>query len=550
MTDQNTQTRPRRAAWPGGWSLLALALTALVTVPVLSVLWLALHPTENIWPHLLSTVLPRYLWNTAVLGAGVGVFATCVGVGAAWLLTMYRFPGSWWLDRAMLFPLAIPAYIGAYALVDFLDYAGPLQVALRAVMGWNSARDYAFPEVRSMGFAILVLGSAYYPYVYLLARSAFREQSGSSYEVARALGASPFGLFWRVGLPLARPAIAAGLALVLMETLADFGAVQHFAVQTLTTGVFSTWLNSDNAGGAAQLAFVILGLILTLVLVERASRRRARFHKPARATRPVAPQALRGAPALLATGLCLVPLGLGFGLPVGVMAGHALRHPSVWLAPGLGQALWHTLAVGGVAAVLTVGGALLLVHALRQGGEGLARVVLPLTSLGYAAPGAVLAVGILIPLAALDHRLADAVLAVTGHDPGLLLTGTAAALVLAYVIRFFGIAQGSVETAFGRIPPSLPMAARALGETPSGVLRRIHLPLMRGSVWTAVLIVFVDSVKELPATLLLRPFNFNTLATRAYDLASLEKVGESAPAALIVGAVGLIAVWALLHEEH
>ena len=547
MTQQNTQTR---RTWPNGWSLLALGLTALVTVPVLSVLWLALHPTENIWPHLVSTVLPRYLWNTAVLGAGVGLFATGVGVGAAWLLTMYRFPGSWWLDRAMLFPLAIPAYIGAYALVDFLDYAGPLQVAMRAVMGWQSARDYAFPEVRSMGFAILVLGSAYYPYVYLLARSAFREQSGGSYEVARALGAGPFGLFWRVGLPLARPAIAAGLALVLMETLADFGAVQHFAVQTLTTGVFSTWLNSDNAGGAAQLSFVILGLILTLVLVERASRRRARFHKPSRATRPVTPTALRGARAWIASLLCLLPLGLGFGLPVGVMAGHALRHPSVWLAPGLGRAMWHTLAVGSLAAVLTVAAALLLLHALRQVPAGLGRVILPLTSLGYAAPGAVLAVGILIPLAALDHRLADAVLAVTGTDPGLLLTGTAAAVVLAYVIRFFGIAQSSVESAFGRIPPSLSMAGRALGEAPSGVLRRIHLPLMRGSVLTAALIVFVDSVKELPATLLLRPFDFDTLATRAYDLASLEKVGESAPAALIVGAVGLIAVWALLREDH
>ncbi|NBZ86144.1 ABC transporter permease [Stagnihabitans tardus] len=555
MTQQKTQARqdtPRARQFfrPDGWSLLAVAITALVMVPVLSVLWIAAHPTENIWPHLLSTVLPRYLWNTAVLGAGVGALATAIGTGAAWLLTMYRFPGSRWLDRAMLFPLAIPAYIGAYALVDFLDYAGPLQTALRALMGWQSARDYAFPEIRSMGFAILVLASAYYPYVYLLARSAFREQSGGSYEVARALGASPLGLFLRVGLPLARPAIAAGLALVLMETLADFGAVQHFAVQTLTTGVFSTWLNSDNAGGAAQLAFVILTLILFLVLSERASRRRALFHKPSRATRPVTPMRLTGPWAVLATLACLLPLGMGFGLPVGVMAGHALRHPSVWLAPGLGQAMLNTLVVGALAAALTVGLALLLVHALRQGPERLSRVVLPLTSLGYAAPGAVLAVGILIPLAALDHRLADAILAVTGTDPGLLLTGTAAAVVLAYVIRFFGVAQGAIETAFGRISPVLPLAARALGESPTGVLRRIHLPLMRGSVWTAVLIVFVDSVKELPATLMLRPFNFNTLATRAYDLASLEKIGQGAPAALIVGAVGLVAVWALLHEER
>jgi iron(III) transport system permease protein len=547
MSKQKTQAR--RFFRLDGWTFLALGLTGLVTVPVLSVLWLALHPTENIWPHLISTVLPRYLMNTALLGAGVGALAVAVGTGAAWLLTMYRFPLSTFLDRAMLFPLAIPAYIGAYALVDFLDYAGPLQTSLRAVMGWKSARDYAFPEIRSMGFAILVLASAYYPYVYLLARSAFREQSGSSYEVARALGAGPLGLFFRVGLPLARPSIAAGLALVLMETLADFGAVQHFAVQTLTTGVFSTWLNGDNAGGAAQLAFVILTLILFLVLSERASRARARFHKPSRATRPVVPQRLGGGAALGATLLCLLPLGLGFGLPVGVMAGHAMVHPQVWLAPGLGEALGNTLIVGGLASVLTVAGGLLLVQALREGPEKMARIILPLTSLGYAAPGAVLAVGILMPLAAFDHRLADAILALTGSDPGLLITGTAAAVVLAYVIRFFGVAQGAVETAFGRISPALPLAARALGETPGGVLRRVHLPLVRGSVVTAGLIVFVDSVKELPATLMLRPFDFNTLATRAYDLASLEKIGESAPAALIVAGVGLIAVWAVLREE-
>ena len=525
-----------------GWSIGALLIAAVVLAPMLAVVWIAFHPTENIWPHLIETVLPRYFRNTLMLMAGVGVLTAAVGTGAAWLVVMFRFPGRGWLDYALLFPLAIPAYVGAYALVDFLQYAGPVQSGLRAAMGWQTARDYWFFEVRSLPMAVMVLAAALYPYVYLLARAAFREQSGASYDVARALGAGPWALFWRVGLPLARPAIATGVALALMETVADYGTVTHFGVQTLTTGVFSTWLNGNNAGGAAQIAGVILMLILLLVALERISRRNARFHRPSRADRPVVPTPLHGLKGWAVTGLCLVPFGLGFVLPVGVMLDHALANPEVWVAPGLLEALGNTLMVGGVAAGLTVGAALFLVYAVRMAGRGMARVVLPLTTLGYAAPGAVLAVGLLIPLAALDNRVADAVLALTGHDPGLLMTGTAGAVILAYAVRFFGIAQGAVDAAFGRIPPSLPMAARSLGRSAGGALGAVYLPLMRGSVATALLVVFVDCVKELPATLLLRPFNFNTLATRVFELASLERLGEAAPAALVVIAVGLAAV--------
>ena len=525
-----------------GWSLGAVAIAVVVLAPMLSVLWLAMNPTENIWPHLISSVLPRYMSNTLILMGGVGLLTAAVGTGAAWLVAMYRFPGARWLDYALLFPLAIPAYVGAYALVDFLQYAGPLQSAMRAVAGWESARDYWFPEVRSHGFAILVLSAALYPYVYLLARAAFREQSGCSYEVARALGCGPWGLFWRVGLPLARPAIATGVALALMETVADYGTVAHFGVQTLTTGVFSTWLNGNNAGGAAQIAGVILTLILVLVAMERISRRNARFHRLSRSARPVEPAPLQGAAAWAATGLCLLPFAIGFVMPVAVMGWHALKNPEVWVAPGLGAALANTLLVGGIAALLTVGAALFLVYGVRMAGRGVARVVLPLTTLGYAAPGAVLAVGLLIPLAALDNRVADGVLALTGWDPGLIMTGTSGAVILAYSVRFFGIAQGAVDSAFGRISPSLPMAARSLGRTAGGALRSVYLPLMKGAVASALLVVFVDCVKELPATLLLRPFNFNTLSTRVYELASLERLGEAAPAALMVMAVGLVAV--------
>ncbi len=524
------------------WSLGAVAIAGVVLAPMLAVVWIAFHPTENIWPHLLATVLPRYFGTTLLLMLGVGGMAGAMGVGAAWLVTLYRFAGRGWLVHALLFPLAIPAYVGAYALVDFLDYSGPFQIALRGLFGWRNARDYWFPEIHSPWAAIVVLSSAFYPYVYLLTRSALREQSGGAYEVARALGYGGWALFWRLGLPMARPAIAAGVALALMETVADFGTVQHFGVQTLTTGVFTTWLSGNNAGGAAQISGVILVLILALVWVERVSRRNARFHRPARAPRPITPLVLTGWRSGLAAVLCALPVILGFGLPVAVMGGHAVARPEVWLSPGLGAAAANTILVGGTAAVLTVTAALFLVYGLRLAGRGLARLVLPLTTLGYAAPGAVLAVGILVPLAALDHRIADAVLALTGRDPGLLLTGTSAAIVLAYAVRFFGLAQGATDAAFGRISPSLPMAARSLGRTAGGALRAVYLPLMRGSVASALLVVFVDCVKELPATLLLRPFNFNTLSTRLYELASLERIGEASPAALVVVALGLAAV--------
>nr|WP_244526247.1 iron ABC transporter permease [Wenxinia saemankumensis] len=509
--------------------------------PVAGVIWFALNPAENIWPHLLSTTLPRYLGNTALLMAGVGLLAASVGTGAAWLVTMYRFPGRAWLQWALLAPLAVPAYVGAYALVDFLEYAGPVQRALRAAFGWQTASDYWFPAIRTRGAAILVLGAALYPYVYLLARAAFREQSGAGYEVARALGVGPFGRFWRVGLPMARPAIAAGTAVVMMETVNDFGTVDFFAVQTLTTGIFTIWLQAGNLGGAAQLATLSLALIVALVTVEKLSRRRARTHAPARGARPATAQPLAGWPGALATTACALPVLAGFVLPVAVLTSHAFD-AAEWQEPGLLRALVHTLATGGAAAVITVALGLFMVYGARLSRSRLPVLLLPVSAIGYAVPGAVLGVGLLFPLAALDNRVADAWTALTGTDPGLILTGSAAALTLAYVVRFFAIGQGTADAALGRISPSLPMAARSLGRSAGGTLRAVHLPLIRGSALSALLLVFVDCVKELPATLLLRPFNYDTLATRTHAKASLEKIAEAAPAALTITAVGLCAV--------
>ena len=544
-----TLPRARWRGWPDPWSAGAVVIALLVLVPIAAVLWMALFPTENVWPHLISTVLPRYLGNTLLLMVGAGTLAGLVGTGAAWLVAMHDFPGRGWLGWALLLPLSIPAYVGAYALVDFLEYAGPVQTFLRATFGWSGARDYWFPDIRSRGAAVLVIGFTLYPYVYLLARAAFSEQSGAGYEVARALGAGPWRRFRTVGLPLARPAIAAGVAVVMMETVNDFGTVDYFGVQTLTTGIFSVWLSGGNAGGAAQIACVILVLIAGLATAERASRRRRRFWQAARAQRPVTRSALRGWHAWGAAAACGLPPALGFAFPAGVMAWHSIARSDGWLAAGLARAVANTVVVGSIASAVCVGLALFMVYGVRMTGRALPRTLLPVTNLGYAAPGAVLGLGVLIPLAALDHSVADAILAVTGHDPGLILTGGIAALVYAYVVRFFAIGQGAADAALGRIPPSLPAAARSLGRGPGGVLRSVHLPLMRGSVAMALLLVFVDAVKELPATMLLRPFGYDTLATRVHDQASLERLEQAAPAALVIVAVSLVAVLLLARAE-
>ncbi len=543
MPDQTGQIlvcRPVRLHLDG-WSLGAVAIAALVLMPVVAVVWLAFHPTQNIWPHLLSTTLPRYLANTVILMAAVGALTAAMGTGAAWLIVMYRFPGHRWLQWALLMPLAVPAYVGAYALVDFLEYAGPVQTGLRGLFGWTDATGYWFPAIRTRGAAILVLSAALYPYVYLLARAAFREQSGAGYEVARALGAGPLARFWRVGLPLARPAIAAGTAVVMMETVNDFGAVDHFAVQTLTTGIFSVWMQAGNLGGAAQLATCVLVLIVMLVTLEKISRRKSRHVGAGRGMRPVVPQLLTGGQGAVATIACLIPFGAGFVLPVLVLLSHAFN-AGQWVEPGLILALWHTLSVAAVAAVLTVTLGLFMVYGTRLSGHRLPVLLLPVTAIGYAVPGAVLGIGVLIPLAALDNRVADAIEAGTGLDPGLILTGSAAALVLAYVVRFFAIAQGTADAALGRVSPSLPMAARSLGRTAGQTLRAVHVPLIRASVGSALLLVFVDCVKELPATLVLRPFNYDTLATRVHAKARLEDITGIAPAALTITLVGLVAV--------
>ena len=534
----------------GIWSLAALLIAAGVLLPIIAILVLAFFPSDNIWSHLLATTLPRYLKTTLALMLCVGFGAACIGAGTAWLVTRYRFWGVRSFEWLLLMPLAIPAYVGAYALVDLLEYAGPVQNALRGVMGWKNAQDYWFFEIRSFGAASFVLTMGLYPYVYLLSRAAFREQSGAAEEVAQSLGSHAFLRFWKIGLPLARPAIAAGTAIVMMETINDFGAVDYFAVQTLTTGIFSVWLEGSNAGGAAQLATLGLCLIIILVLLEKNGRSKMRFFSLSAHHRPILRQKLCGRRAVFASVFCFLPVLFGFILPTLVLALHAVRKLEYWKDADLYTALWNTMFVGVIAAFFTVTAGLVMVYGVRLSQQKLPRLLLPLTTIGYAVPGAVLAVGILIPLAAFDNALADFILALTGREIGLILTGSSFAVILAYFVRFFAIAQGAADTAMERVSPNLSQAARSLGRSKREILMQIFLPLIKGSLGSALVLVFVDCVKELPATMLLRQFNFSTLATRTHDQASLENLPQAAPAALLIILVGLLAVGLLARASR
>ena len=531
---------------PSTASMFAFFVAAMILAPLASILVMAFDANEPVWAQL-ATTLPRILQNTLLLMVAVGIGTAIVGSATAWLVTFYRFPGVGWLKWLLFAPLAIPAYVAAYALVDFLEYAGPLQTSMRTAFGWSSAADYPFFDVRSRGVATLVLTLTLYPYTYLLTRAALREQSGAVFEVARSLGSSGVRAYLNVGLPLARPAIVAGSMIAMMETLADFGTVEFFAVQTLTTGIFSLWLEAGNRGGAAQLAIIALFFVAILVSVERFSRRRMKFYQSAQSTRPLVPERLQGWRALTALLICLLPVVLGFALPVLIMAGHALEVS--WADISLLAAVGNTILVGLSAALVATIVATLLVYSVRLAGGSGTRYLLPATSLGYATPGAILGLGVLIPLAAIDHQFADMAERVTGSDPGLILTGSAFAIVFACVVRFFAIPQGAADAAFGRVSPSLPLASRSLGQSAGGALRRVYLPMMRTSIATALLLVFVDTVKELPATLMLRPFNFNTLATRTYEKASLENIAEAAPPAFLIILVGLAAV-AVVARTH
>ena len=491
------------------------------------------------WGHLWRTVLADYVVNSLVLMLGVGTLTLILGVPAAWYTAVCEFPGRRLFIWLLPLPLAFPAYIIAYTYSGLLDYPGPVQTFIREVTGWGHG-DYWFPPIRSLGGAIVMLGLVLYPYVFLLARASFLERSASALEVSRTLGYNVRQSFFRLALPLARPAIATGVSLALMETLADYGTVQYFGVSTFTTGIFRTFYGFDDITAASQLSAALLLFVVLLIFMERYSRRKARYDTsgPARYEHRIR---LSGGQAVWAWVSCMVPVVLGFILPGAVLLKWAL-YDAAWNGSSFLALIWNSFYLAALAALIAVACALVLGYARRNRNTRLVRASLGVSGLGYAIPGAIVAIGVIVPLAWLDHRLIDLAKFVTGEQIGLVLSGSIVALLFAYTVRFLAISLGAVQNGLDKIKPSLDYATRSLGRRPIQVLAEIHVPLMRSTVLTALLIVFVDVMKELPATLILRPFDFNTLAVRAYELASDERLADAAVPSLMIVLVGVLPV--------
>ncbi|WP_028054061.1 ABC transporter permease [Sinorhizobium medicae] len=524
-----------------GWAGLA---SIVVLMPILSIAWLAISGGSADWPHLIENVVPRATGRTLLLVLFTCTASAIIGILAAWLVATYEFPLRRILSAALVLPLAIPAYLSAYAFGELLTFAGPVQGLVRSLFGFQTSRDYWFPDVRSLGGAVLVLSSVLYPYVYLACRSMFLMQGRAAADVARTLGAGPVRVFFRVQLPMARPAIMIGLTLVAMETLNDIGAVEFLGVQTLTFSIFNTWLNRGSLAGAAQIACVMLVFVIALMMIERAARRRQRFasQKTTAAIHDVARLKLSGWKKWAATAACFVPILSGFAVPFLVLGDYAMRRLDQFLAPRLLSALANSVLVSGLTALATVLLGFVLAYAARSGRSRITDIAARLASFGYGVPGTVLAIGVLFPIAALDNAIDAQIRAFFGISTGLLMTGTGFAIVYACTVRFLTMAEGTLEAGFQKLSPHLDMAARALGRTSGQTLRSVLLPMMRPAVLTAALLVFIETMKELSATIMLRPFNFNTLATLVYEDASRARVEDASVAAMIIVIAGMVPV--------
>ena len=529
----------RGGRWFNIWFLGLLAVAFVVALPLITIVVIALRPAPDVWAHLVDTVLWTYVGNTLALAFGVGAGTFLIGTSTAWLVTNYRFPGRRVFEWALLVPLAVPAYVIAYTYTDLLEYAGVVQGALRDLFGWTSARDYWFPEIRTVGGAIAMFTLVLYPYVYLLSRSAFLHQSSGVLEVSRTLGRGPWRTFGLVALPMARPAIVVGLSLAVLETLNDFGTVDYFAVPTLTMGIFNAWFGLYSIEAAAQLALSLLLLVMFVLALERHARRGRTFQESRARYRPIVGFPLHGVQAALAFLCCLMPVLLGFIVPAGVLLRYAIIHYDIGLNPDFFRAALHSVTLSGVAALAAVAIGVFMAYALRLQQSRILRGLAWVSSLGYGMPGAILAVGAVIPVAWFDNRVDDFMRETFGVSTGLLLSGTIFAVVMGYVVRFLVLSFGTIESGLAKVTRNMDDAARSLGHGPFVVLRRVHLPMLRGSMMTAGLLVFVDCMKELPMTLLLRPFNYETLATFVYQYASDELLEECALGALTIVLVGI-----------
>lgn len=520
--------------------LLAAGLVALVALlPLIALGAIAAEGSGDLWPHLIAYVLPAALTQTVVLLAGVGLACLLVAVPCAWLVATCAFPGRRFFEWALLLPLAVPGYIVAFSYLDVLHPLGPVQGAIRFMLGVTRPGDLRLPDVRSTAGCIFVLSAVLYPYIYLSARASFVLQSAAALEVARTLGAGRMRAFLTVALPLARPAIVAGLILVLLETLGDIGASEFLGIRTLTVSIYATWVNRSNLPGAAQMALVMLAIVLAFILAERAARRARRFVATG-SVRPKAPARLTGLAAAGAIALCALPVLLGFVVPLLHLAISAARRimEAGFRQEVFGEALTTAvIALAATALALILG--IIVTLAQRMNPSPLTDACARIASLGYAVPGTVLAIGLLAPMAGFDNLVDGFMRATFGISTGLLLSGSGAALVLALTIRFLTIPVGGLEAGYAKLSPHLDMAARSLGCTPAQAVQRVHLPLLRPAVATAALLVFVDAMKELPATLLLRPLGLETLATHIYGEAARGTYEDGALAALLIVAVGL-----------
>jgi iron(III) transport system permease protein len=524
------------------WTLSVVAIAALIATPVLCVLGSIFSFSGEIWQDLASTVLFGYIANSIVLMLGVGFGATVLGVSTAWLVTMCRFPGSRIFAWALLLPLAAPAYLIAFTYTEFLDYYGPVQSLLRQIFGWSSVGDYWFPNIRSLAGAIVMFSLVLYPYIYLLARVAFLEQSTCVTEASRSLGCNPWQSFFTVALPLARPSIVSGLALVLMETLSDFGTVDYFGIGTFTTGIYRTWFGRDSRIGASQLAAVLMLFIFALIWLEIWSRRQCRYYQTSSPYRSRQQYQLQGIRAILAWFACFVPITLGLLLPGAFLLHMTISHAQETLDRDFLTLASHSFILAAISSVLAVVIATIVAYGQRLYPNLTMRLGVRVAAMGYAIPGSVIAVGVMIPVGNLDNAIDFWMRSHFGISTGLLFSGTIVALIFAYLVRFLAVAFGGVESSLAKIKPTLDDAARSLGYNPTSTLVKVHAPLMWGGLLTAAILVFVDVMKELPATLVIRPFNFDTLAVQVYQYASDERSIEASAPALAIVLVGLIPV--------
>ncbi|MFM5050559.1 ABC transporter permease [Aeromonas veronii] len=523
-----------------GWMTGSWATALLLGLPVIALLFSAFSAEGDLFRHLADTVLLDYLGNTLGLVVGVVLLSLLFGVPTAWLVAMCQVPGRRALQWALMLPMAMPSYIVAYVYTDLLDYSGPLQAGLRALFGWNSPADYWFPAIRSLGGAAWVLALVLFPYVYLLTRASFLEQSVSLIHSSRLLGCTPWQSFRRLSLSLARPAIMVAVSLVAMETLADFATVHFFAINTLTTAVYDTWLGYGSLATAAKLSCLMLLAVVLLIALERRSRSRQQVFQKSMGHEQPLRYPLKGMSRALAAFWCWGLVLAGFGLPFVILLDYGVRYFELSWTPEFVRFAGNSLAISALTALLAMGIALLLGFFRRLDGGIKSLLPLRIAAMGYAMPGTVLAIGVLVPLTALDFAINDLAEWLGRQGPGLLLTGTITAIVFGYLVRFVAIAIGSVESSMGKISPSLDMAARSLGQGDGGMLRRVHLPLVRRGLFAGAMLVFIESMKELPAALLLRPFNFDTLATHVYQFVSDEMLERGALGAIVIVLVGLL----------